>query len=239
MRSSTALLIGLGLFLSGCSNGPRIGEASAPAAVTLLKELPPPGGAATAPDGEAYRIAPLDKLKIIVAGVDDLSGTFQTDTRDRFVLPYIGEVDATRLTAADLAGTLERKFAAYVKDPHVAVNIDEASSLSFSVDGQVGQPGIYPLTARMTLLRAVAAAKGASEFARLDDVVIFRTVEGRPMAGLYDLNAIRHGNYTDPSVFAGDVIVVGDAKGRRQFQQFLQSIPLFTTPVILALERIH
>lgn len=238
MRATSALLMGLSLLASACSNGPRIGETETPAVVTLLKELPPPDNAIVQ-DGEVYRIAPLDKLAILVAGVEALSGTFQTDTRGHFVMPYVGDVDTSRMGTADLARVLEQRLSLFVKQPHVAVNIEEAGSLSFSVDGQVGQPGIYPLTARMTLLRAIAAAKGAGEFARLDDIVIFRTVAGEPMAGLYNLEAIRHGTYADPAVYAGDVIVVGDAKGRRQFQKFLQSVPLFTTPIILALERIR
>jgi len=34
------------------------------------------------------------------------------------------------------------------------------------------------------------------------------------------------------------VIVVGDSKARRMFQQFLQTTPILTTPLILALERL-
>jgi polysaccharide export outer membrane protein len=85
----------------------------------------------------------------------------------------------------------------------------------------------------------VANAKGASEFARLDDVVVFRSVNGRPMAALYNLGAIRRGIYPDPKIYANDIVVVGDSKARRMFQQFLQIAPLLTTPVVLGLERIR
>ena len=86
-------------------------------------------------------------------------------------------------------------------------------------------------------MRAVANAKGASEFARLDDVVVFRSVEGKPMAALYNLGAIRRGLYPNPKIYANDIIIVGNSSARRMFQQFLQIAPLLTTPVVLALER--
>ena len=233
-----ALAIAAALALAGCSNGPRLGDNSGRLAVTNLTELPPPTGTIGNSGIELYRIAPLDKISIVVAGVEEMSGKFQTDTRGHFVFPYLGDVDAGHRTPAELSASMEQALAVYVRQPHVAVNIEDATSLSFTVDGQVGLPGSYPMTANMTLMRAVAAARGAGEFARLDDVIVFRKVEGKPMAGLYNLNAIRRGVYSDPPIFAGDVIEVGDAKGRRQFQQFIQMLPILTTPLILALERL-
>ena len=82
-------------------------------------------------------------------------------------------------------------------------------------------------------MRAVATAGGAAEFAKLDDVVIFRNVDGQQLAGLYNLKAIRRGNYSDPEVFANDVIVVGDSQARRLFRDLIQASPLITTPLIV------
>jgi polysaccharide biosynthesis/export protein len=86
---------------------------------------------------------------------------------------------------------------------------------------------------KMTLQRAVARAGGTTEFAKLDDVVVFRTVEGKQYAGLYNLQAIRRGNYADPEIFANDVIIVGDSPARRRFRDFLQAAPLLTSPLVL------
>jgi polysaccharide export outer membrane protein len=81
-------------------------------------------------------------------------------------------------------------------------------------------------------MRAVSTAKGTAEFAKLSDVVVFRTVDGRKMAALYDLKAIQRGAYSDPEIFANDVIVVGDSPGRRLFRDILQATPLLTAPII-------
>jgi polysaccharide export outer membrane protein len=88
-------------------------------------------------------------------------------------------------------------------------------------------------------MRAVAAAKGATDYAKLQDVVVFRTVDGKPLAALYNLAAIRRGIYADPQIYPNDVVIVGDSQARRLFQQLLQIGPLLTTPIIIALERLH
>jgi polysaccharide biosynthesis/export protein len=66
--------------------------------------------------------------------------------------------------------------------------------------------------------------------------VIFRTVKGQQLAALYNLKAIRRGNYQDPEVFANDVVVVGDSQARRLFKDALQFVPLLTTPLVIALQ---
>jgi polysaccharide export outer membrane protein len=172
--------------------------------------------------------------------VTELTDTFQTDTAGHFVLPYAGEMNAAGHTAGELAAMIDARLrGTYIRDSHVAVNIDDASSVVFTVDGQVTQPGSYTMTGNMTLMRAVAAAKGLSEYARLDDVVVFRTVDGKPMAALYNLGAIRRGTYPDPRIYVNDLVVDGDSKARRQFAQYIETLPILTTPLILALERLR
>lgn len=224
--------------LSACVNDARLGETSRPLAVIQQDELPPPTGADLVAAATPYRIGPFDKLAISVFGAPDLSGTFQVDAAGSLSMPLVGNVGAAGNTPSELAGEIETKLrGAYVRDPQVSVNLDETTSQVFTVDGQVTQPGSYPVVGNMSLMRAVATAKGASEFARLQDVVVFRTVDRKPMAALYNLAAIRRGLYPDPKIYANDVIIVGDSKARRLFQQVLQIAPLLTTPLVIALQR--
>ena len=96
------------------------------------------------------------------------------------------------------------------------VQIDASGRLSFPLIGVVEASGLTP-----------------GELAKLEDVVIFRSVNGQQLAGLYNLKAIRRGTYNDPEVFANDVIVVGDSQARRLFQTLIQASPLITTPLII------
>jgi polysaccharide export outer membrane protein len=233
-----ALLVALSM--AACSNGPRLGESQQPMAVSRLTELPAPTGADLVVASSPYRIGPFDKLEVVVFGVAELSGKFQVDAAARLSMPLAGTIDAAGLTPSELAQTIDQRLRGrYVKNPQVTVNLQETTSQVYTVDGQVAQPGSYPALGNISLMRAVANAKGASEFARLDDVVVFRSVEGKPMAALYNLGAIRRGLYPDPKIYANDIIMVGDSPARRRFQQFLQIAPLLTTPIVLALQRVR
>ena len=124
----------------------------------------------------------------------------------------------------------------YVRNPEVTINIKSSVSQVVTIDGQVVEPGLYPVTNQMTLMRAIASAKGLSEFARQEEVVILRTVDGRRMAGLYNVDAIRRGEYDDPAIYANDMIVVGDSPQRRLFRDFVSLSPLLAGPLIAVLQ---
>lgn len=239
LSGAFAALAAVSLALSGCANGPRLGETDAPLVVTKLTELPPPNGFDATSGTYVYRIAPLDKLSLIVADTPELTGLFRADSAGKIVLPYIGEVAAAGLTPAELSAQIDRRLRSgkFINDPHVAVNIEEADSLNYTIDGQVNDPGAFTSSPDLTLMRAIAKAKGLNEFARLNDVVVFRHVGGQSLAALYDLNSIRLGLYADPRIYPHDIVVVGDLTGRRKLQQFVASLPLLTTPIVLALQR--
>lgn len=183
-------------------------------------------------------IGPLDTIAVDVFNVPDLSREIQVDASGRISMPLVGIVDARGKTAAELAAAIEDSLRGrYVRNPDVTVNIKSSVSQVVTIDGQVTEPGLYPVTNQMTLMRAIASAKGLAEFARQDDVVILRTVNNRRMAGLYNIGAIRRGYYEDPAIYANDVIVVGDSPQRRLFRDLVAVSPVLAAPLIAILQR--
>ena len=161
----------------------------------------------------------------------------QTDASGRISFPLAGTINANDLTTEQLAVEIGNRLRGrYVRDPRVTVNLVESVSRVVTVDGEVREPGRYPVVGRMTLMRAIASARGVSEFARLSEVVVFREVGDQRMAALYNLQAIRNGQYQDPEIFAGDVVMVGNSPGRRLFRDILQAAPLITTPIIALIQ---
>lgn len=182
-------------------------------------------------------IGPLDTIQIDVFNVPDLSREMQVDASGRIAMPLAGTIDARGKTSEELARAIEAALRGrYVRNPEVIVNIKSSVSQVATIDGQVVEPGLYPVTNQMTLMRAIASAKGLSEYARQEDVVILRTVEGRKMAGLYNIAAIRRGAYDDPPIYANDVIVVGDSPQRRMFRDFVSLAPLLAAPLVAILQ---
>ncbi|KTE41491.1 MULTISPECIES: polysaccharide biosynthesis/export family protein [unclassified Sphingopyxis] len=200
--------------------------------VTEGNALPAPSGADLVGETRPYLIGPFDRLSVDVYGVPDLSKQVQADASGKIQLPLVGEIQASNQTTAQLAEAIEARLTRFVRRPDVSVNVTESVSQVLTVDGQVMQPGLYPVVGKMSLMRAVALAKGTTEFAKLDDVVIFRTVNGQRMAALYNLKQIRTGVYDDPEVFANDVVVVGDSPARRLFKDILATTPLLVSPLV-------
>jgi polysaccharide biosynthesis/export protein len=229
------------LLIAGCAgSGDKVLGGDPSIKVLESKSLPIPDRSDLIGEDRPYLIGPFDKLVIDVFGIEDLSKKeVQTDASGRISFPLAGVIEAAGKTPAEVEELLESRLrGSYVRDPQVTVNLKETVSQVITVDGQVREPGLYPVVGRMTLMRAVATAKGAAEFAKLDDVVIFRTVKGQKLAALYNLRAIRRGAYEDPEVFANDVVVVGDSKSRRLFKDLLQLIPALSTPIVVAIQRL-
>lgn len=182
-------------------------------------------------------IGPLDTIQVDVFNVPDLSREMQVDASGRISMPLVGTIDARGRTAGELAQAVEAALRGrYVRNPEVTVNIKSSVSQVVTIDGQVVEPGLYPVTNQMTLMRAIASAKGFSEFARQDDVVILRTVSGHQMAGLYNVAAIRRGAYDDPPIYANDVIIVGDSPQRRLFRDVVSLAPILAAPLIAVVQ---
>lgn len=223
--------IAAALALSACATPPL--ESTKTLTAVPGAALPPPTRADLAAQARPYLIGPFDKITIDVFGVEELSKEVQADASGRIALPLAGVMEAAGRTPAELAKMIETRLRArYVRDPQVTVNLKETVSQVITVDGEVKEPGLYPVVGRMTLSRAVATAKGSTEFAKLSDVVIFRNVNGQRMAALYSLKDVRRGRIDDPEVFANDMVIVGDSQARRVFRDILQASPLFTTPII-------
>lgn len=77
-----------------------------------------------------------------------------------------------------------------------------------------------------TLLEALARAQSPTDTARLDQVVVFRTVAGQRMGAVFDLRRIRVGLDADPRILGGDTVVVGFSQVKGLFRDFLSAAPL-------------
>ena len=232
-------ILALSSALSACGST-QLGGAESVSDVKVVESdtLPEPTRLDLFEQNRPYLIGPFDKLTIDVFGIEELSKQeVQTDAGGRISFPLAGIIEAAGKTPGELEEEIESRLRGqYVRDPQVTVNLKETVSQVVTIDGQVREPGLYPVIGKMTLMRAVAIAKGTAEFAKLDDVVIFRTVNGQKMAALYNLKSIRRGLYNDPEVFANDVVVVGDSQARRLFKDALQAAPAILTPLIYILQ---
>lgn len=236
--SRSVLVFALVAALAGCGGREPL-RSNADLVVTSDSELPAPAFDGGPSGTRAGAIGPFDKLSVQVVGLADLSlEDIQVDPTGHFSMPTAGRIQAAGRTPAEVSEDIRRRLrAAYIRDPQVAVNIREMVSYTFTVDGAVTQPGRYPAIGDVTLMKAIATARGVTEYSKLDDVVVFRTVNDRRMAALYNLSAIRRGRYADPRIYANDTVVVGDSPARRLFRDLIGAGGLLAGPIIALIQR--
>lgn len=175
-----------------------------------------------------YRIQPADRLTINVYKEPEISVVdVEVDSQGKFAVPLIGPVLAAGKTTDELAATITTGLARYLNDPRVVVFIASSASRRVVVDGSVVQPGTYEFRGTTTLLGALSMARGPSKVAALDEVVIFRRVDGKLYAAKFDVRDIRLGKSPDPEILANDTVVVGFSAVKSTWQDLLQALPAF------------
>lgn len=208
------------LLLAGC-NG-TLNMPAGPEAYRIMQAPPPEAS-------REYRIGPGDQLSVNVYGQPDLSvATLIVDPAGEISLPLVGPVPAGGTTARELARAIEQKLGPrYLVNPRVAVNVTQYASSYVTVEGQVAQPGIVQVIGTTTLLTVLAQVRGPTQLARLDEVAVFRTIDGQRMAAKFDLRAIRAGQAPDPVILARDTVVVGFDRMESLWRDFLTTVPAF------------
>ena len=176
-----------------------------------------------------YKIAPMDQLAIKVFKSEDLSGDYDVDLAGRISLPLVGEVEAANLTTAQLDERLTERFGEkYFQNPDVSVAIKRSTARVVTVDGAVRESGAFPVAGPMTLIQAIALAKGTTEDANARRVAVFRTIGGQRQAAAFDLTSIRRGQAPDPQIYPGDIVVVDGSAIKALQKQILQTLPAFS-----------
>jgi polysaccharide biosynthesis/export protein len=110
-------------------------------------------------DSRAYRLAPGDRIAVMVFGQAELSGDIVVDGAGNILLPFIGPIEVKGLTVDECQERIHDQLAnGILKQPSVSVRISELRPLY--VLGDVRIPGVYPFRYGSTVKSVVAAAGG-------------------------------------------------------------------------------
>ncbi len=219
-------LVGLAALTSLASaQAPSSPAASAPT-VAASQNMPKgilPGSRPSTEDELDYKIGSQDLLEVSVYGQADFTRAVRVNSRGKVSLPMIGQLDALGLTALQLERLIaDRLSETLLQNPQVTVFVKEAISARFTIEGAVSRPGVFPITGRLTLLRAIALAGGQGAMADLSDVKLFRVKPtGDSETFTYDMDKIRVGDQPDPFIVNDDVIVIARSKTRAAIKDSL------------------
>jgi polysaccharide export outer membrane protein len=161
-----------------------------------------------------YTIGVDDQVSISVWGNPDLSLDMPVRPDGKISMPLIGDVQAGGLTPEQVAADIKSKLTRYIKNPNVTVILTELRSTSYisriRVTGAVRTPISIPYRQGMTLLDAVLAAGGLTEFAAPGRTKLYRQVNKNTKIIDIDLEAILNDGdlTTNLKLIPGDIVAV-------------------------------
>lgn len=193
-RRLTLLLAGCTLAsvtLAGCM-GSASGPELPPASFVAMQEGP----------GEEYVIGPLDELTIFVWRNPELGAKVQVRPDGRITTPLITDMPAVGKTPSMLAEDIRLQLSQYIEDPLVSVIVNSFAgtfSQQIRIVGATEKPASIPYRANMTVLDAMIAVGGLSEYAAGNRARLIR----------FDKTA---GKQKEFALRLGDLLKKGDSK---------------------------
>jgi polysaccharide biosynthesis/export protein len=194
--------------LAACSSGSTTGR-SLPAATFVGTETEV---------GEKYIIGPLDELTIFVWRNPELGAKVQVRPDGRITTPLITDMPAVGKTPEQLQEDIKKVLAQYIEEPLVSVMVDKFQgtfSQQIRIVGATEKPASIPYRANMTLLDAMIAVGGLSEFAAGDRARLVRQDRRTGRQVEYDLKIARLIKKGDTSANVklepGDVIIIPES----------------------------
>jgi polysaccharide export outer membrane protein len=147
---------------------------------------PPPTQPLDRPDAvlsEVYRIGIDDTVQVSVWRNPELAVEVPVRPDGMITMPLIGDVRAGGRTPSQVGAEIKERLSLYIREPEVAVILTELKSNEFltrvRVTGAVNTPSSLPYRQGMTVLDAILAAGGPSEFADQDQATLYRKLNGR------------------------------------------------------------
>ena len=205
IRISTGLVIaayltvGIGA-VQAQNSGSQPAQASAPVQATpSVVDVDP-----------AYKIGPQDVLRVDVWKEPEISRILPVRPDGKVSLPLLNDVQAAGLTPVQLASKIADGLKKYITNPQVTVGVTEINSRRIFVTGEVTKPGAFSLLPNMTVLQALSSSGGFTQFARLKNIYILRTEDGKQVKHPFNYKEAVSGKRPEQNIIreGGDVIVV-------------------------------
>ena len=168
--------------------------------------------------GEQYVIGPLDQLNVFVWRNPELSAKVQVRPDGRITTPLVNDMNAVGKTPAQLSDDMKAALSEYIKDPIVSVIVENFSgtySQQVRIVGATAKPASVPYRANMTLLDAMIAVGGLSEYASGNHARLVRYDKATGKQREYNIKIGRLLKNGDPSanvrLAPGDVIIIPES----------------------------
>lgn len=168
--------------------------------------------------GEEYVIGPLDQLNIFVWRNPELTAKVQVRPDGRITTPLVNDMPAVGKTPAMLADDMTKALSEYISKPIVSVIVENFSgtfSQQVRIVGATEKPASLPYRANMTLLDAMIAVGGLSQYAAGNKAKLVRYDRATGKQKEYALkiaDLLKRGNSSaNVRLEPGDVIIIPES----------------------------
>ena len=180
---------------------------------TLMSNMP--NHSSTKP--EQYSIGRTDVLEFVLFSDDSLSREIVVRYDGYISLPRIGDIEVVGLTREESEDKIEIEYGRIYNNPEVSLAVVEPHSKSYTVAGDVENPGRYPYKRPVGVWEAIqqaggpriqrfgASSFGSSATGQIAKAYIIRNSEGVRQVYAFDLR-----NIEQPGDFSGDTTVQFD-----------------------------
>ena len=157
-----------------------------------------------------YVIGLGDLLEILVWRNEQLSREVLVRPDGKVSLPLIQDIQAEGLTVVELRDQITRRLGEHVNHPTVTIIVRQINSYKVSVLGRVVKPGVYPITGNTTLIEAISAAGGFTEWANKKKITVITHQGGEEKKITVNYNKISSGKDPGQNIILkrGDTVIV-------------------------------
>ena len=158
-----------------------------------------------------YKIGIGDALKIDTWKEEDLTfDALRVRNDGKITFPLLDDIQAAGRTTMDIKAEIEEKLAEYVEAPTVTVSLAGSGSQQYYILGEVKNVGQYPLFKKLTVVQAFALAKGFTEWASKDEILLFRKgdSDGEDQVIKIDYDDISKGDFSEDILLKADDIII-------------------------------
>ena len=147
----------------------------------------------------SYKLGPEDVISVSVFGLDKWSRPNITIPPDGRIDYYMirGGLHVAGKTRQQVEDEIAKHLDEFIIDPKVTVTLEKAMSARYAVIGDVAQPGIRPMTRRLSVYEAVSEAGGVLPTGKSQVIVLHWNADRMLQQTTIDLAAIRKGKSPD------------------------------------------
>jgi len=163
-RFLASLAVAMAFVVTAC-------DPSAPATTTTIQQ--PSLGTQNLRLGE-YRVAPGDRLRVVVLSDPELSGEYEVDSTGMISPRMAGRVIVLGMSMPEIEQLLADRYRSgnYLRNPRISVDL--VARRPFYIVGEVTRPGSFPYVSGIHVVQAVAIAGGYTRRASKTRITIQR-----------------------------------------------------------------